>query len=165
MLSLAYPWFVPFRDWAKDCKKQSHLCAYPESEKCSTCPMENWIAIHRSSIFPKASLCWNPGRWRCLQLFQHRLYKNDISLSDVYLSESWLIIRWTHLWFTWNPRLRSSWCTANACFSMESSLLRLCIFRLLLKIHFPWYYFRTLESGERHSFIRRIRFIIISWDF
>ena len=34
----------------------------------------------------------------------------------------------------------------HSCFSMESSLLRLCIFQTALKnTFFPWYYFRTLE--------------------
>ena len=46
----------------------------------------------------------------------------------------------------------------DACLSMESSLLRLCIFQTALKnTFFPWSYFHTLaRARERHGFIRRV---------
>lgn len=37
----------------------------------------------------------------------------------------------------------------EGCFSMESSLLCLCIFQTASKIHFLWYYFLTLERAGK----------------
>ena len=37
----------------------------------------------------------------------------------------------------------------DACLSMESSLLRLCIFQTALKNTFLWYYFFTLERAGK----------------
>lgn len=37
----------------------------------------------------------------------------------------------------------------DACLSMESSLLRLCIFQTALKNTFLWYYFLTLERAGK----------------
>ena len=59
--------------------------------------------------------------------------------------------------FDWKEMLASPW-SPPCCVSV--------FFRLLLKIHFSMVLFSHFgESEERHSFIRRIRFIIISWDF